>query len=139
MTTKTLPTKRIKKATLYIQGVFGYSTIEVNDLDIKTGAYAQYNNAIFLEYRKKRARKRVRQVLSYSPQGVVVEGWGHPKFDNFGKRQRSESGVVFSKGLHTGCSPEWAGTLSSFLDANVLTPVADFHGWNSYSGGYSNS
>lgn len=137
---QTLPTRRIPKATIYVEGVFGYSTLEVNDLEIKSGPYAQYNNAVFLEYRKKRARKtsRLRRTLSYRPAAVVVEGWGHPKFDSFGPSEISETGLIVSQGLHSSCSPEWQNTFSTFLASNGLTPVVDLHGWDSHSGGWSN-
>jgi hypothetical protein len=129
-----IPSETLSKATIYSQGMFGYSSVEVNDLDVTLGKWAQYDNAVHLTYRKKRARSRVCQTLSYQPSGVVVEGWGHPKFNNFGTPQVSESGTGFTQGLHMSCSPKWAGSLDAFLKANDMTPVVDFDGFNTYRG-----
>ena len=129
--------KNLNKATIYLQGPFGYSTLEVNDLVVFTGPYAQYQQAVFLEYRPKGARKgtRHRKALTGHPKAAVVEGWGRPQYDRF--NTEVISGCVVRAAKHAVYSPEWEQDFSRFMEVHNLSPVVDLHGWNAYSGGYN--
>ena len=130
-------TKNLNKATVYLQGPFGYSTLEVNDLAVSTGAYAQYAQAVFLEYRPKGSRKstRHRKALTGHPKATIVEGWGHPQYDRFNTETISDCVVRTAK--YAVYSPEWEQDFSRFMQDHNLSPVVDLHGWNASSGGYN--
>lgn len=120
------------KVTVYTTGMFGISTREGWLTKTATEPWAQYRDVPFIHFRKKRARK----VLCVRGAGfrcymLVVEGWGHPKFENFHEEEESGvPGIVIRTGKHTGCSNGWATDFDKFVNSRIesgdLEVVADY-------------
>lgn len=67
-----------EKATLYMRNdLWAYSKTEVSNLTWKHTKYAQYPNAVKLEYTERGKRKQKNVVITTIP-AVVLAGWGHP-------------------------------------------------------------
>lgn len=131
-----------RKATMYWQGELmpGVKKLEVHLVDVGTGKYAQYDNAPYCVFRPKRARKDRKLQLSSRPWLVVVEGWGHPDFDNWQAPQLGNvPGVVVREMKYSFCDERWDQDGDKFVDAlkaGGAQVVADYRhtqGFNPYN------
>lgn len=130
------------KVTMYYQSEWlpGIKKIEVHLVDVGARKYAQYDNAPYCRYRPKRARKDRELQLAFQPWLVVVEGWGHPDFENWqAPRPGHVRGVVLQEMKYSMCDERWARDGDGFVEALKaagVRVVADFRhtqGFNSYS------
>lgn len=67
-----------RRVTLYAGGLFGYQKIEAEWVHVDRRPYAQYVDAIFVEFLKRRKRRASRMVLDRRPDMVILLGWDHP-------------------------------------------------------------
>lgn len=63
------------KATIYFQGGYGMSKIEVRSVEFLERSYAQYSAAYEINFVKKGARRQVGVVVSDHPSYLIIEGW----------------------------------------------------------------
>lgn len=63
------------KVSIYCQGAFGYSCHEVNLHAMKVRSYAQYQNAVEVQF--KAPRQRLMRSMVRVGGMIVLEGWGH--------------------------------------------------------------
>ncbi len=112
--------KTLDKVTIYTVGAFGLSRVEASGLTMHRGPYAQYQNAIHVQYKPKGAQK-ARGLVKYdngsgAPVLVIVEGWGHPEGpDAFGAPTMNANGVE-SKETRFACfDPRYTQEAIAFL------------------------
>ena len=128
-----------KKVTIYTQGMFGMHKVEAKLCAHGTCKYAQYDNAPYVHFLPKRARKMRGIQGDYKPYILVLDGWDHPDLNNW-KPARSENGCIVQEGKYSMCDPRWNTDADAVLDAYIAetaTPVvADYRhtkGFNSHS------
>lgn len=128
-------TLHTQQSTMYAQGGYGMSKVEVREILIETGPYAQYAAAVFVTYIPRGARKPKAFVQTYRPDLVVLAGWDHFSPDDpMLPAQEIGNGVSVSAGRYRSCDPRWAsdfgGTLGRYLDAKSLSALADMRQHN---------
>lgn len=67
-----------RRVTMYVGGLFGYEKIEAEWVHVTRHPFAQYVDAVFVEYLPRRKRKRRLMRITYRPKLVVLLGWDHP-------------------------------------------------------------
>ena len=120
-----------QKVTIYSDGIFGMRKVEAKLVAHGTRKYAQYDNAPYVHFLPKRARK-VRGIQgSYQPYILVLDGWGHPDLNNCKPAQQcGVSGLIAQAGKYSMCDPRWNTDADGKLDAYVAETntaiVADY-------------
>jgi hypothetical protein len=112
-----------KRVTVfYIDSLMGlgYRTVEATFKGGEIGEYAQYSNAVRIEFTPKRA-KRAREMWQTShPSVVIAEGWGLPSLDDaFTPEQDAGNGVRVSRSRHSGFSPAWGEEFSRYAETHL--------------------
>lgn len=120
---------KLDKATVYLKNEFfgNINKVEVKDLEIKKGKYAQYDEAYFLTFVPKGKRKKRGTVVSGQYAfALVLEGQNHDltPMSMFGKATRNEE-----TGVTTMMS-----RYSSFDDNFVTEFAAAFLGYKKNTG-----
>jgi len=67
-----------RRVTLYVRGAFGYERIEAKWVRVDRRPYAQYADAIFVEFQPRRTRLARVMRLTSRPDLVILLGWDHP-------------------------------------------------------------
>lgn len=121
------------KATIYFQGGYGMSKIEVSSVEFSEQKYAQYAAAYQIKWVKKGCRSWVGTVVSDHPSYLIVEGWGHPDVDSaFGAAVESENGILVSKGRYSSCDPRWLSDfdkkINPYIERTGAKVVLDLRG-----------
>ena len=127
------------RVTLYLidsllQG--GYLQIEASRAQVRRVAYAQYNTAVELTYRPKRARHDRQIMQTFQPTLVILEGWGHFQPDEYYTPGTVHEGqhCTVTQGAFRGCAGEWRSEFTAMLDAYVAETgakvVRDYRGAN---------
>ena len=126
------------KCTLYSNGMFGVSAIEIYLIDHGTRKYAQYGNAPYVRYRQPRQRKDRGFQASYDPWILILEGWGHIRPKTMTDPEESSTGMTVTKSLYALCDPRYATDADTMIDAYIDTTktkvIADYRhtkGFNS--------
>lgn len=97
-----------------------------------TRKYAQYDNAVFVNFVPKRKRKVRGLIATSRPYVLILEGWGHPDPDSlFGPAERSETtGVGFARGRYSAFSGGWVADfekrINPYLESGKAAVVADY-------------
>jgi len=107
----------LAKATVYRSSMFGWTSVEANDVSVEKGPYAQYKEALHVSYRRPRKRSREGFVASSYEPGhsvVVIAGWGHPDFIA-GALEANGDGSSITR--HSSFSPEWTKEFRASLQA----------------------
>lgn len=118
-----VPAYKLAKATVFMPGGYGWVKREVNDLVLWTGKYAQYDNALHVQFREKGKRKTHANVYGYNPRIVVFEGWGidldvEDPFE--APKASSVPGVTIQKGKRLSQDSGW--------DTEMGARVANYKG-----------
>ena len=102
-----------------------YSKTEVSNLTWKNTKYAQYPNAVKLEFTVRGKRKGTNAIIKTIP-AVVLEGWGHPapppKFSApmlGGKSLKSPVNMSVQENRHSCLDEKWDVEFDAFLDGYV--------------------
>jgi hypothetical protein len=103
-TEPTVEIEEMERATIYMQGSFGgsYRAIQVRKLSVSIQPYAQYPEAVWMEYVPKGKRKVRRSILSYKPTGLVAEGWTCPPLPSY----KTQSVTQYEQGTVTVITDE---------------------------------
>jgi hypothetical protein len=105
----------ISKATLYKLDLFGYIRTEVRELTVEFVKYAQYRKAIKVEFIGKGKRKRKDLLETSESTLVILEGWGHPEFEN--NKPSTQSGqIIYTETRFPPFSQEWKEAFDMFLN-----------------------
>jgi len=106
------------KATIYLIPDLGggYKKFEVRDLKIWSNKFAQYKNAIFASFTRKRKSTTIKQ--THSPSLVAFEGWNLPDLHS----SKTESGLKIKRQRHTSFSKEWEKEFKEFYN-NKLSEI----------------
>jgi Thoeris protein ThsB, TIR-like domain/WD domain, G-beta repeat len=67
-----------RRVTLYVGGGFGYARREAVWARVERRPHAQYEDAIFVYYLPRGARKVREMILTWRPDLVIMLGWDHP-------------------------------------------------------------
>jgi WD40 repeat protein len=67
-----------RRVTIYVGGLFGYERIEAEWVHVNRGPYAQYVDAVFVEYLPRRKRRGRLMRITHRPDLVILLGWDHP-------------------------------------------------------------
>ena len=111
----------INKATIYRKSDFiGIVKSEVKNLKILRGPYAQYADAIFLEFVPAGKRKAVRIVGSYAPYFLILNGHGHPEPGSAMELVSSDAFVTVQKSKYLSFDPRY----TSDFDAEIAPYLA---------------
>lgn len=136
-----MTTTTFAKATLFTRHeMFGnIIKLEVKDLVIETGVkYAQYDNAVKVTFVPKGKRSRRGMMLTYKPDLIVLEGWGHSiEPDGFMNPVGIVEGpVTVTRSRYSSHDAGWQrdfeAKLNKYLAEKGLTIAADFRGHNSH-------
>lgn len=125
--TQTFPGKH----TLFHRTMLGPCVpLEVKDVTVSFVPYAQYANAVRVEFTKKNARTRRAYVETYQPSTVILPGWGHTLTqDAFTPYEKTETGALVSHGRHMSCDPAWGNEfnalLAAYCESKGVAPVLD--------------
>ena len=117
--------KDLKKVTVYYRGDFGINQIEGYLIEAGFQKFAQYDKKPFIEILRKRRRAADRMNFGFGCYCVVVDGWGHPKPNNF-KKPEVKNGLVVSEGKYRSCDPRFNSDFDVTLDQSGLTVLYDF-------------
>lgn len=114
-------TKSFERCTLYFQGGYGVTKLEVRDARITIAPYAQWPEAVHVVFTEKGKRKARGFVQTFRPDLVVVEGWDQKAPENYAQDVDQGNGVVVRKGRFVSCADEWQGVLAEAIEgAKVL-------------------
>jgi hypothetical protein len=109
-----------EKATLYLViDLWAYERIEVCNVTWRFDKYAQFTNAVRLEYTLRGKRKRQTRIITTNPL-VVLGGWDHPlpppKYDQ-PKRNSGQGDTIFVKQTtrYLSADPKWDIEFDAFL------------------------
>jgi hypothetical protein len=107
----------IPRATIYRLAIFGFDYIEAKNLEFIESQSSEDEN-IVLRFIPK--GKRTVETLSQrsSPIIVILEGWGHPEFNNYKPPVQSGQLVSFEQRYPT-LSPEWGIAFDEFLSQHL--------------------
>jgi hypothetical protein len=118
----------IEKATLYMRDdLWAYSKTEVSNLTWAHTKYAQFPNAVKLEFTERGKRKRANAVITTIP-AVVLDGWEHPapppKFSaqmEGGKTVKapSKGGYSIQEARFGVRDERWDVEFDAFLDSHI--------------------
>lgn len=98
------------KATMLFMGTFGIVAVEVRDFKASEVAYAQYANAIRVDYLRKGKRKTEGVVKGYNPWYVLVEGHDIPSPADH--MEKVEGGSITR---HASYSEEWDKEANAYV------------------------
>ena len=131
-----LMSTKYENCTIYYQGSFGfgYNKLECKWVEIEIGKYAQYGAAVHVKLLQKGKRKPVGFVQTYKPSLVVVLGHGQPDVED----KMVKIDEISSRSKYSSCDPRWESDFLAWAKDN-LQVVENYHGWNSYSGGFPQS
>jgi len=104
-----------EKATLYLaDDLWSYDRIEVSGLTWRFQKYAQFPNAVRLEYTVRGKRKPQAAMITTIPV-VVLDGWGHPvPPPKFGPPSGGKAYTTQTT-RRRSCDPEWHHEFDAFL------------------------
>ncbi len=124
------PILTVSRATLmYRDGVVGgaYKVLQVRDVEVRTGDYAQYEAALFVSFTVKGARRRVSLVDTYAPSLVILDGWLEPSVpDAYQPVEDRGNGVTVKKTRALSCSSVWTTEARAAAVATGKV-LADYH------------
>lgn len=126
---ETTPVLTLAKATILFKASmgYGYTTMQVRDLEIRFERYAQYDRAVIAHFVPKGKRGQRAIVGTYAPSLVVLDGWVDPKVpDAYHAEQDAGNGVAVQRGRALSCSPMWAQEARAAAAAAGKV-VADYH------------
>jgi len=120
-----------QKVTIYRRSEFGvgFVRIEAKGVIHGTRKYAQYDHAVFVQYRAKRKRRDRVIHDTFQPSAVIVAGWNHPDFEAW---KTLESGNKMS--LYRSCDSQWDTDFAAWLASQGFEILADYRSHNSHSG-----
>jgi hypothetical protein len=117
-----------RRVTLYVGGLFGYVNKEAEWVRVDRRPYAQYVDAIFVEYLPRRARRARQMILTDDPDLVILLGWEHPDLQQateteeqsspYGQRDRK---MTITKMKYAGADPRYEQEFESALDAYLAS------------------
>lgn len=133
----------LTEGTIYVKGEFlgNIKKIEAKNIKVRVRKYAQYNNAIEVNFIPKGRGRRKEQgfVQTYQPSLVILAGLGHldPESPFGPETARAGSEVFVSRSRYMSQDPGWQNDfdkrlneyLSSFPGAKI---EVDARGWNTY-------
>ncbi|MFD8130078.1 TIR domain-containing protein [Streptomyces mirabilis] len=110
-----------RRVTLYVGGLFGYQKIEAEWVHVDRRPYAQYVDAIFVEFRKRRRRRASQMVLTWRPDMVILLGWDHPDLQERFVREQNFgpglSGATITKTKYASGDKRFGEEFESALEA----------------------
>lgn len=129
------PIKQFDRVTIYLRGEFmgNISRIDCRAVDLNSGPYAQYNNALFCTFLQKGKRKPQGLALTYKPFLVIVPTHEAIEPDSM-LGPRDESGCAMSR--YSGHSDGWESDFRQALEASNATVLFDAAGWNAHEKKY---
>lgn len=108
--------------TLYIRGMMGsIKKIECRKLSIEIVKFAQYSNAVSIEWLAKGQRREREEIETYRPTALVLDGWGHPDPDGIWDEstRKTEGTVTMVHGRYRSCDPRWQGDFDAKIGAYI--------------------
>jgi hypothetical protein len=121
------------KVTIYVKGYFGVTKQEATLFEHGRQKYAQYENAPFVVYKKKRARKKLKTVQTFRPFLLIVEGWGQPEPPSaFSPMEPGETaGIVgVQRSKYSSCDSRYEtdfnATINPLIESGKVKVVGDY-------------
>lgn len=122
------------KCTVYFNGGMGIKMIRCTRVVVQSGPYAQYNRAVFVQYRETRKRyDRVRVETSH-PSVLIVEGHDAPSpddpfvpvptaslesgSDDVDEKFSFET-VSISRSRYMSCDPRWQSDFDAMVNPKI--------------------
>lgn len=127
MTTETTQAGRV---TIYKIGEFGmgYRKIEASRVAWGFGRYAQYDNAVTVEFTPKGARKALEFVETRHASTIILDGWGHPDPDSMWGEANGGTQTSRHRAFDRAWESEFAAQLAAHVAATGAKILADFRG-----------
>ena len=121
-----VPALKLAKATIFMPGsMFGnWNKVEVNDLVVWSGPYAQHQNALHVQFRAKGKRKTVGRSEGSHPRLVVYSGWGidlNP--ESMFNAPEQDGPVVVQKGRRSAFDKGWDEEMRQRVSDYAKKPV----------------
>jgi len=123
-----VPALRLARATVFMPGsMFGnWNKVEVNDLVVYKAPYAQYAEALHVQFRAKGKRKTVGRAEGSHPRLVVFEGWGidlDPESMWNTPTRDDKLGVEIKQSRRSGFDKGWDEEMQRRVQAYAKKPV----------------
>lgn len=121
----------MRKATIYTRGLAGYVRHEVKLIEHGRRQWAQFNDAPFVTFRPKRARKNrtIIQGAKVNRSMLILEGWGHiepPEKWN----HHTRGDIAVSQAVYSLADPQldtdFDETISRYLKNQGVEVIADY-------------
>jgi len=131
--------KEYKKATIYLTGEFfgNVQKVEVRDLKVWIGKYAQHNETVHLQFIPKGKRKaRATTITPSHPFGLIFEGWNlglEPGDPMTPTEVDPVTGVGTRRSLYSGHDPRWRTDFLALVLSSGLVPEFDLSDVSSWS------
>ncbi len=109
------------KATIYTTSTMIGNVIKIEAVELRMwrAPFAQYSDAVHLEWRAYRQRTFRRIVEGYRPYFLVLRGWSHPDPASFFVPSTSEVGVLLSR--YSSFDKRWRAGFNSTIEAYLAT------------------
>lgn len=120
-----------EKVTLYLGDLWGYDRIEARDVSWIFEPYAQYRNAVRVEYTVRGKHKRETAIITKIPPLLILDGWGHPNPPpKYSQPEPISENAVVQSTRRLSCDPEWENEFNAFLNGYLAgskaTVLSDF-------------
>lgn len=131
-----------EQCTAYLLGSFGYRMHELREIDVRVARFAQYDNALRIEWVAKGKRTRMGTNETTNPSLIVLQGHGHLPVGDWMSAQQTDSvaglGVARTSQSRWTCwAPEWREdferTHAGYIASKVV--LADYRGFDVTGGG----
>ena len=122
-----------QKVTIYFTSDFIGNIVKTEARLHEAGnrRYAQYEDAPYLKFTRKRKRKKSGWVGTSHPYALVVEGWDAPEPDSaLGEAREGSPGVLVSRSRYSSFDPHWVTDFDALIGpaikAGTVKVVEDF-------------
>lgn len=115
------------KCTLYLQGEFfgNFTRIACKSLKVTRIKYAQYDNALRLEWMEPRKRSPRGTVLTYRPRSLVLDGWDTPEPDDMMGPKDADGA---SRSRHLSHAEDWRTEFDALIATSGVVVLCDMRG-----------
>lgn len=121
------------KYTIYVSKIFGYEKVEVTDIEYGLVEYAQYCDAVRIDFLPKRKRLRRRIIEGFKPKIVILEGWGHPDpapmYEKFDSKVTGVEMFVTRKSGDPSIETDFTTFLKNYIDRSKSVVIIDYRGF----------
>lgn len=129
---ETITEMKGKRVTIfYIDSMIGlgYRRVEATFNGGEIGEYAQYSNAVRLDFTPKRGKTGRSLWQTSHPSVVIADGWNLPELPGAFTKEERSGAVVTSRSRHSAFSAAWGQEFSSYVKHLAGKVLLDLRGY----------